>query len=39
MPTAALVLGLAEAVAQAKSGEAPVEVAMIAEIRTALGAG
>ena len=34
-----LVLGLAEAVAQAKSGEAPVEASMIGEIRTALGAG
>ena len=33
-----LVLGVAEAVAQAKSGEAPVEAATIAEIRTALGA-
>ena len=34
-----LVLGLAEAVAQAKSGEVPVEASMIAEIRTTLGAG
>jgi hypothetical protein len=32
-----VVLGVAEAVAQAKGGEAPVEDAMIAEIRTALG--
>lgn len=34
-----VVLGVAEAVAQAKSGEAPVEESMIAEIRSALGAG
>jgi hypothetical protein len=34
-----LVLGLAEAVAAAKGGEAPVEAAMIEEIRSALGAG
>lgn len=34
-----LVLGVAEAVAQAKGGEAAVEASMIAEIRTALGAG
>jgi hypothetical protein len=34
-----VVLGVAEAVAQAKSGEAPVEASMIGEIRTALGAG
>ena len=33
-----LVLGLSEAVAQAKGGEVPVEVSMIAEIRGALGA-
>jgi hypothetical protein len=33
----ALVLGVAEAVAQAKGGEAPVEEAMISEIRSALG--
>ena len=37
-PYRQLVLGLAEAVAQAKGGgEAPVEAAMIQEIRTALG--
>jgi hypothetical protein len=35
----ALVLGLSEAVAQAKGGEVPVEESMIAEIRSALGAG
>ena len=36
----ALVLGVAEAVAQAKGGgEAPAEGSMIGEIRTALGAG
>ncbi|HET9344698.1 MAG TPA: hypothetical protein VFO05_03270 [Candidatus Limnocylindrales bacterium] len=35
----ALVLGVAEAVAQAKGGEAPVEASMIEEIRAALGAG
>jgi len=35
----ALVLGVSEAVAQAKGGEAPVEESMIAEIRSALGAG
>ena len=34
-----LVLGVAEAVAQAKSGEAPVEASMVAEIKTALGSG
>jgi hypothetical protein len=34
-----LVLGLAEAVAVAKGGKKPVEEAMIAEIRTALGVG
>ena len=34
-----LVLGVAEAVAQAKSGEVQVEASMIAEIRSALGAG
>jgi hypothetical protein len=34
-----LVLGVAAAVAQSKSGEAPVEASMIGEIRTALGAG
>jgi hypothetical protein len=34
-----VVLGVAEAVAQAMSGEAPVEASMISEIRTALGAG
>jgi hypothetical protein len=33
-----LVLGVAEAVAEAKGGEAPVEESMIAEIRSALGA-
>jgi hypothetical protein len=33
-----LVLGVAEAVAQAKGGETPVEQSMISEIRTALGA-
>jgi hypothetical protein len=33
-----LVLGVAEAVAQAKGGEAPVEESMISEIRSALGA-
>jgi hypothetical protein len=32
-----LVLGVAEAVAAAKGGEAPVEQSMITEIRTALG--
>jgi hypothetical protein len=34
-----LVLGVAEAVAQAKGGEAPVEASMIEEIRAALDAG
>jgi hypothetical protein len=34
-----LVLGVAEAVAQAKSGEVPVEASMIAEIKATLGAG
>jgi hypothetical protein len=34
-----LVLGVAEAVARAKGGEAPVEESMIAEVRSALGGG
>ena len=34
-----LVLGLAQAVAEAKGGEKPVETTMIGEIREALGAG
>jgi hypothetical protein len=34
-----LVLGLSQAVAEAKGGEKPVEATMIGEIREALGAG
>src|SRR5688572_21655479 len=34
-----LVVGVAEAVAQAKSGEAPVEASMIQEIKATLGVG
>ena len=34
-----LVMGLAKAVADAKGGEKPVEVSMMAEIGQALGAG
>ena len=38
-PYRQLVLGVAEAVAAAKGGEAPVELEMITQIREALGAG
>ncbi len=38
-PYRALVLGIAQAVAEAKGGVTPVETAMIEEIRKTIGAG